>query len=101
MPALAGRSRPAQLFGEQLGAQLDGRAHEALAPRRDAIAPRPRQLGHETMRPQQADPATDAPALSASLRGVARPRAEQRLRQLTIAKATQGMFAPQRGLKQG
>src|SRR5215831_18457018 len=80
---------------------MEGCAHEALAALRDAIAPRARDLRHQAVRPQQADPATDAPTLPTSLRRVARPGAEQPLRQLTIAEAADGVLAAQRGRKQG
>src|SRR4051794_41071141 len=80
---------------------MKGRAHKALATHGDPIPSATRYLGYQSMRPQQADPPTDTPALPALLRGVVRPRAVQLLRYLTIAKTTQGILASQRGLEQG
>src|SRR5215470_5396136 len=77
---LRGSACGAELAWKQLGTQMNRRAHEALAVGRHPVTAGARELGHQTMRPQQADPTTHASTLPTPLRRIVRPGAEQLLR---------------------
>src|SRR3990172_7293345 len=67
----------AQLARKELGAEMDGRAHEALTADCGTVTPGARHLGQQAVGTQQADAATNAAATPAALHGVLRPEAKQ------------------------
>ena len=93
--------QPSEFFREELGANVDCRAHKTLTAARHAVAPRARILRDQAVSTKQADPAAHLPGSPAPFRGVFGSRTVQPFGHLTIAKAAHGVFTPQHGLKQG